>query len=85
MDSKYSVDIPPHLISNPALCDKLSVEALKRNLAVHAAVNRDVCMGGTKKVLAQRLKTLLETRLADLEVRRLIQYGDESVSSDGRQ
>ena len=84
MESKYSVDLPPHLISNPALCDKLSVEALKRNLAVHAAVNRDVCTGGTKKVLAQRLKTLLETRLADLEVRRLIRYGDRNVPSDGR-
>lgn len=82
MRSKYSVELPLPLISNPSVCDKLSVDALKRNLAVHAAVNRDICTGGTKKVLAERLKTLLETRLADLEVRRLMWNAD---SSGGRQ
>ncbi|KAF8626955.1 hypothetical protein AX15_004620 [Amanita polypyramis BW_CC] len=73
LDSKFLVELPPPLISNPSLCSRLSVAALKRNLAAHAVVNRDVSTGGTKKEMVERLKMLLETRLADLEVRRMIQ------------
>ncbi|KAK2467283.1 hypothetical protein APHAL10511_000832 [Amanita phalloides] len=72
MESKYLVEIPPPLVSNPLLCSRLSAAALKRNLAAHAAVNRDVSTGGAKKDMVERLKGLLEMRLADLEVRRLI-------------
>jgi len=79
MGSKYSLELPPPLISNPSFCGRLSVAALKRNLAVHAAVNKEVSTGGTKREMADRLKTLLEMRLADLEVRRLIDNPAEGV------
>ncbi|KAF8336050.1 hypothetical protein F5887DRAFT_891748, partial [Amanita rubescens] len=79
MGSKYSLELPPPLILNPSLCGRLSVAALKRNLAVHAAVNKEVSTGGTKKEMADRLKSLLEMRLADLEVRRLIENPAEGV------
>ncbi|KAM6494514.1 hypothetical protein JOM56_010875 [Amanita muscaria] len=77
MDRKYLVDPKPPLITDPSLCCRLSVAALKRNLSSHAAVNRDIPTGGTKKEMVQRLEQLLETRLADLEVRRMIRYPNQ--------
>ncbi|KAF8344758.1 hypothetical protein F5887DRAFT_969767 [Amanita rubescens] len=73
MGSKYSLELPPPLIFEP-----LPLWSA-RNLAVHAAVNKEVSTGGTKKEMADRLKSLLEMRLADLEVRRLIENPVESV------
>ncbi|KAJ7690790.1 hypothetical protein B0H14DRAFT_3532173 [Mycena olivaceomarginata] len=70
---------PPPLIENPSIVPELSVSALKRNLAAHAACNPAVVAAGTKPELALRLKTLLETRQADLLVREMMSGGDEAA------
>jgi hypothetical protein len=82
MERKYLVNLVPPLISNPAQCSRLSAAAIKRNLSAHAAVNREIPTCGTKKEMVQRLEDLLETRLADLEVRRMIKYPQQELSNE---
>ncbi|PFH51112.1 hypothetical protein AMATHDRAFT_143372, partial [Amanita thiersii Skay4041] len=79
MKNKYLLDLPPPLITNPNLCDRLSVAALQRNLAAHAEVNRSISARGTKDEMGERLRKLLEMRLGDLEIRRIMEQVDEVV------
>ncbi|KAJ7315335.1 hypothetical protein DFH08DRAFT_715623 [Mycena albidolilacea] len=76
---QYLLHPTPPLIENPSIVPELSVSALKRNLAAHAACNPAVVAAGTKPELALRLKTLLETRKADLLVREMMSGGDEAA------
>ncbi|KAK7017350.1 hypothetical protein R3P38DRAFT_2635246 [Favolaschia claudopus] len=75
--SHYLVDPKPPLIDNPDIVAELSAAALKRNLAAHAVQNSSIVAAGTKPELALRLKTLLQTRKADLLVREMLADGDE--------
>ncbi|KAK7055930.1 hypothetical protein R3P38DRAFT_2682467 [Favolaschia claudopus] len=77
LESHYLVDPKPPLIDNPDIVPELSAAALKRNLAAHAVQNSSIVAAGTKPELALRLKTLLQTRKADLLVREMLADGDE--------
>jgi hypothetical protein len=73
--------VPP-LIVDPAMVPKLSLAALQRNLAQHAACNPDIAITGTKQELAERLHTILATRKMDLAIRDMVWGGEvESDSS----
>jgi hypothetical protein len=63
--------VPP-LIVDPALCSKLSIAALRRNLASHATCNRSIIATGTKVEMVERLKKILKTREMDLLTRNTI-------------
>ncbi|KAF7327329.1 hypothetical protein MKEN_00310400 [Mycena kentingensis (nom. inval.)] len=73
LSQQYLVDIAPPLISSVALVPNLSVAALKRNLAAHAARNSSIIACGTKPELAARLKGILEMREQDLLVREMLE------------
>ncbi|KAJ7732141.1 hypothetical protein B0H16DRAFT_180720 [Mycena metata] len=77
MDTQYLVDPQPPLINNPSIVPELSVAALKRNLAAHAARNPAIAAAGSKPEMAQRLTALLETRKMDMLVREMLLGGDE--------
>ena len=68
------------LVTDPGAVECLSVATLKRNLAAHAEVNSQISTQGTKQELATRLKTVLETRKADLLAQKLIWQLDEGPS-----
>ncbi|KAF8637752.1 hypothetical protein AX17_002594 [Amanita inopinata Kibby_2008] len=80
MEHQYLLELPPPLVSNPSLCDRLSSAALKRNLVAHSVVNPEIGTSGTKKEMAERLKNILQTRLYDLEVRRMIRCSEDTDS-----
>ncbi|KAF7335460.1 hypothetical protein MVEN_02199300 [Mycena venus] len=77
--SQYLLHPGPPLIDNPTIVCDLSAAALKRNLAAHAACNSAIVAAGTKQEMALRLRTLLETRKADMLVHEMLQGGDEAA------
>ncbi|KII84371.1 hypothetical protein PLICRDRAFT_362655 [Plicaturopsis crispa FD-325 SS-3] len=77
MQSKYLINPSPPLIKSPSACATLSVAALKRNLLAHAEYNADIVANGTKNGMAERLRTILQTRKMDIVVRKMI-WHDES-------
>ncbi|KAG6859100.1 hypothetical protein C0993_004525, partial [Termitomyces sp. T159_Od127] len=66
LDKKYEIDPRPPLIKQPEVCAQLSAAALQRNLAVHKARNPGILVTGGKAEMAQRLRSILETRKMDL-------------------
>jgi len=81
LHSKYLVHPSPPLVVNPALCAKLSVTALKRNLAEHAQCNPGIATSGTKAELASRLEGILKTRKMDMIARGMI-WGNDADDGD---
>lgn len=79
MHLKYLVDLAPPLITNPALCARLSAGALKRNLVAHASINPAIMAAGTKAEMKERLEGILTIREKDLLVRSMIFGSDESL------
>jgi hypothetical protein len=79
MAKYYLLNPVPPLIENPTVVPELSLAALKRNLAAHAACNPAIVAAGTKPELVDRLRTLLETRKADILVREMIQGGEDAA------
>ncbi|KIY45136.1 hypothetical protein FISHEDRAFT_67103 [Fistulina hepatica ATCC 64428] len=69
---QYILHPAPPLVVEPAICNKLSAAALRRNLAAHAAVNPTIVTLGSKAEMAERLRILLEARRTDLLVRDMI-------------
>ncbi|KAI9827635.1 MAG: hypothetical protein M1819_006924 [Sarea resinae] len=64
----YSTSIPLGYVQDPRHVPNLTLEALKKNLALHKAVNRDVMLTGSKIDLVDRLRGLLCRRVADAKV-----------------
>ncbi|KAF8155373.1 hypothetical protein K438DRAFT_357150 [Mycena galopus ATCC 62051] len=83
LGTQYLLNPKPPLIDNPSVVPELSAAALKRNLAAHATCNSTIVAAGTKPEMALRLKTLLETRKADLLVREMVDGGDEAAGRSG--
>ena len=77
LSQKYVVDPMSPLITDPLAVDLLSLSALKHNLAAHAEVNSEISAKGAKTELAERLKTILDTRKADLLAQKLVWQIDE--------
>ncbi|TFY69129.1 hypothetical protein EVG20_g3281 [Dentipellis fragilis] len=74
----------PPFITDPAICEHLTVAALKRNLAEHAARNPEIDVNGSKAQLTLRLRELLQLRKADLLVRETVwKSGEEEVQGPG--
>ncbi|CAL1715860.1 unnamed protein product [Somion occarium] len=69
LGSKYILQPEAPMISDPQVVSELSTTALKRNLAAHAQYNAEILAEGSKHEMAERLRTLLEVRQADLLVR----------------
>ncbi|KAA1467226.1 hypothetical protein DENSPDRAFT_926443 [Dentipellis sp. KUC8613] len=72
LEDQYLVDPRPPFITDPAVCENLTVAALKRNLTEHASRNPDIDVNGTKAQLMLRLQELLQVRKADLLVRETV-------------
>ena len=70
--SRYRINLPAPLITEPHAVDVLSSAALKRNLSAHAEINADISTTGSKTELAERLRHILETRKADLIAQKLV-------------
>ena len=82
MGSKYVLYPEAPLISDPNAVSNLTSNALKHNLAAHSQYNPSISVEGTKDEMAGRLKTLLETRLADMLVRQVLWKEDEDEDED---
>jgi len=83
MHTKYLLNPPPPLITNPAVCGQLSVAALQRNLAAHAQANTAAVTAGSKEEMIGRLETLLEMRKMDMLVRNMILGSECEGDGDG--
>ncbi|EMD33463.1 hypothetical protein CERSUDRAFT_126177 [Gelatoporia subvermispora B] len=84
----YVVQPGPSLIVDPAACEDLLPEDLRRNLDAHAAVNPDISIATTYGGMIVQLTSILSIRKKDLAVRDLvwkIRSGtDEASSSVGQ-
>ena len=91
MPAKYVVEPEAPLITDPAACAHLTLTALRRNLAAHAAVNAEIATAGTRAELRRALQAVLETRRRDLMVKMLVcrdafdgeGEGEEGEEGDG--
>jgi hypothetical protein len=83
LSSHYLLDPKPPLIAHATVVPELSIAALKRNLAAHAACNAAVVAAGTKPEMVERLRGILVTRKMDLLVREMIQGGGGDGDGDG--
>lgn len=81
MGTKYILQPEAPLISEPNAISELSTAALRRNLTTHAEYNSEISAEGAKHEMAERLKTLLETRQADLVVRNVLWKGEDGDDS----
>jgi hypothetical protein len=59
-------------VTDPAAVAPLSIGALRRNLAAHAARNGAILAGGTKAEMSERLERVLTLRRQDLVVRAMM-------------
>ncbi|KAF9474752.1 hypothetical protein BDN70DRAFT_924400 [Pholiota conissans] len=76
--SHYLLNPLPPLISNPDVCNQLSVTALKRNLEAHANCNPTILTTGTIREMALRLHDILKIRKLDMLVLSMLE-GSESI------
>lgn len=83
MPAKYVVDPEAPLITDPATCAHLTLTALRKNLAAHAAVNAEIATAGTRAELRRALQTVLETRRRDLMVKSLVCRDDYDGEGEG--
>ncbi|KAL0945349.1 hypothetical protein HGRIS_000847 [Hohenbuehelia grisea] len=78
---QYLINPLPPLITNPDAASQLSMSALKRNLAAHAACNPDISVSGSKIEMSERLRHVLQIREADLMVREVV-FGSGDSEED---
>lgn len=62
------VDIPVGYALDPDRVAEMTVPNLKKNLGLHAKVNKDVQVTGTKIELIDRLHSILSNRVADSKI-----------------
>ena len=77
MGSKYVLHPEAPLISDPNAVSNLTSTALKHNLVAHSQYNSSISVEGTQDEMVERLRTLLETRRADMLVRQVLWKEDE--------
>ena len=77
MGSKYVLHPLAPLISDPNVVSNLNSTALEHNLAAHSQYNSSISVEGTQDEMVERLRTLLETRRADMLVRQVLWKEDE--------
>ncbi|KZT73548.1 hypothetical protein DAEQUDRAFT_662157 [Daedalea quercina L-15889] len=83
LDSTYMLHPEPPLVIDPAACMDLSISALRRNLAAHAAYNAQIVQGGSREEMVERLERVLRTREEDLKVREMVwQAAEKAVVGD---
>lgn len=83
LHSQYQMHPIAPLITDPCACRSLSANALKMNLAAHAVFNPSIYLSGSKLELIDRLREILETRLADRVVKEIVWgYESSGVVSD---
>ena len=77
MGSKYVLHPEAPLISDPNAVSNLTSTTLKHNLVAHSQYNSSISVEGTQDEMVERLRTLLETRRADMLVRQVLWKEDE--------
>ena len=82
MGSKYVLHPEAPLISDPNAVSNLTSTALKHNFVAHSQYNPSISVDGTQGEMAERLRTLLETRRADMLVRQVLWKEDEDGDDD---
>ena len=82
MGSKYVLHPEAPLISDPNAVSNLTSTALKHNLVAHSQYNPSISVDGTQGEMAERLRTLLETRRADMLVRQVLWKEDKDEDDD---
>lgn len=70
----YAVQIPQegNYVKDPRLVGDLDTRALKRNLELHAAVDKRIGLTGGKVAMVERLRGILERREGDARLRRAV-------------
>ena len=76
LHEKYCVEIPTGYITDPSKVENMNLPILKRNLELHAKLNKDIQVSGTKVELVHRLKTLLVNRQADQKIISVLGRGE---------
>lgn len=65
---RYMIDIPMGYVQDPTQVAAMTMPNLKKNLELHAKINKDVQVTGTKVELVSRLGAILSSRIADLRI-----------------
>lgn len=83
LHAQYQLHPVSPMITDPNVCECLSVNALKANLAGHAVFNPSISLSGSKPDLVERLQTILERRDADRVVKEIVWGYESSMESIG--
>ncbi|PWW80649.1 hypothetical protein C7212DRAFT_164599 [Tuber magnatum] len=67
-ESHYSMDIPDSYAHDPKKLENMNLPELKRNLELHARANSEILLTGSKSELFNRLNNVLQSRLADARI-----------------
>ena len=78
-ESHYSVDIPDSYAHDPRELENMNLSELRRNLELHAKINRGILLTGSKSELFSRLDNILRNRLADTRVVRMLGRAEREV------
>ena len=75
LHQEYALKLDEPLVHDPGACATLSEEELRANLAVHAARNGSIELGGSREEMEKRLRKLLERRQKDMVVQEFMLEG----------
>jgi len=78
-ESHYSVDIPDSYAHDPRELGNMNLSELRRNLELHAKINRGILLTGSKSELFSRLDNILRNRLADTRIVRMLGRAEREV------
>ncbi|RPA98859.1 hypothetical protein L873DRAFT_1686018 [Choiromyces venosus 120613-1] len=77
--SHYSIDIPDSYVHDPKKLENMSLPELRKNLELHARVNGDILLTGSKSDLFNRLNNILQNRLADAKIVKVLGREERQV------
>ncbi|KAG0132913.1 hypothetical protein HOY82DRAFT_605361 [Tuber indicum] len=78
-ESHYSMDIPDSYAHDPKKLENMNLPELKRNLQLHSRANSEILLTGSKSELFNRLNNILQSRLADARIVKMLGREERQV------
>ncbi|KAG0635684.1 hypothetical protein HOY80DRAFT_892629 [Tuber brumale] len=78
-ESHYSMDIPDSYAHDPKKLENMNLPELKRNLQLHSRANNEILLTGSKSELFNRLNNILQSRLADMRILKMLGREERQV------
>jgi len=73
------MDIPDSYAHDPKKLENMNLPELKRNLQLHSRANSEILLTGSKSELFNRLNNILQSRLADARIVKMLGREERQV------